>query len=63
MITHTPYLQRYFHGEYEQVWSELRAFVEYLRTCFRWAGFPGLAQAPKPPLDEIAILTRSLLPL
>lgn len=38
-------------------------FVEYLRTCFRWAGFPGLAQAPKPPLDDIATLTRGLLSL
>ena len=44
----------------EGMWFEA-TFVEYLRACFRWAGFPGLAHAPKPPLDDIATLTRDLL--
>lgn len=38
-------------------------FVHYLRICFRWGGFPGLQRAPRPPADDIAALTRELLPL
>jgi hypothetical protein len=38
-------------------------FVEYLRTCFRWGGFPGLRSAAKPPAEELAHLTQGLLPL
>jgi hypothetical protein len=36
-------------------------FVGYLRECFKWGGFPGLRCAPKPPADELALLTRDLL--
>jgi hypothetical protein len=38
-------------------------FVNYLRTCFRWGGFPGLGRAPRPPANDLAWLTRELLPL
>jgi hypothetical protein len=38
-------------------------FVEYLRTCFRWGGFPGLRASAKPPREELAYLTEGLLPL
>jgi hypothetical protein len=38
-------------------------FIEYLRTCFRWGGFPGLRVSAKPPRQELDYLTRGLLPL
>ncbi len=38
-------------------------FVNYLRICLRWAGFPGLERAPNPPLRDIEQLTRDLLPI
>jgi hypothetical protein len=38
-------------------------FVEYLRICFRWGGFPGLRAAAKPPREELAYLTEGLSPL
>ena len=37
-------------------------FVNYLRTCFQWGGFPGLRLLPDPPMEEIDFLTRGLLP-
>jgi hypothetical protein len=39
------------------------AFIEYLRVCFRWGGFPGLRASAKPPQEELAYLTKGLLPL
>jgi hypothetical protein len=38
-------------------------FVEYLRTCFRWGGFPGLRASKNPPREELAFLTQGLLSL
>jgi hypothetical protein len=38
-------------------------FVEYLRVCFRWGGFPGLRASAKPPREELAYLTQGLSPL
>ena len=38
-------------------------FIEYLRTCFRWGGFPGFRNAKNPPRGELAFLTQGLLPL
>jgi hypothetical protein len=38
-------------------------FVEYLRMCFRWGGFPGLRASTNPPREELAFLTEGLLPL
>jgi hypothetical protein len=38
-------------------------FIAYLRTCFRWGGFPGLRASAKPPREELAYLTQGLLPL
>src|SRR5262249_38526673 len=38
-------------------------FVEYLRTCFRWGGFPGLRTSASPPREELAYLTKGLTPL
>jgi hypothetical protein len=37
-------------------------FVGYLRTCFRWAGLPGLEMCRNPP-EELASLTEGLLPI
>jgi hypothetical protein len=38
-------------------------FIQYLRTCFRWGGFPGLRAAANPPREELAYLTEGLAPL
>ena len=38
-------------------------FIAYLRTCFRWGGFPGLRASKNPPREELAFLTEGLLPL
>jgi hypothetical protein len=40
-------------------------FVNYLRNCFRWAGFPNLEQVPGAPaaVSALSVLTRDLLPL
>jgi hypothetical protein len=38
-------------------------FVNYLRICFRWAGLPGLERYSKPPMKELAYLTKGLLPI
>jgi hypothetical protein len=38
-------------------------FVNYLRTCFRWAGFPGLEFAGTVPDDDLAALRQGLLPI
>jgi hypothetical protein len=40
-------------------------FVKYLRTCFRWGGFPGFERVPESerPSDHLALLTEGLLPL
>lgn len=37
-------------------------FVQYLRECFRWAGFPGMAEWPAVPTEDLAFLTDGLLP-
>lgn len=37
-------------------------FVQYLRTCFRWAGFPGMAKWPSVPNEDLAFLTENLIP-
>jgi hypothetical protein len=38
-------------------------FVDYLRACCRWGGFPGFARLTDPPRRHLAYLTRDLLPL
>jgi hypothetical protein len=38
-------------------------FVDYLRTCFHWGGFPGLECKRRRPEKELAFLTQDLLPL
>lgn len=38
-------------------------FVDYLRECFQWGGFPRLKDSKKPPLKEIKFLTKDLLPI
>ncbi len=38
-------------------------FVNYLRTCFQWGGFPGWRNYPDYPKEEIAFLSKDLLPL
>lgn len=37
-------------------------FVNYLRICLRWAGFPGWERMPVRPERDIAALTAGLLP-
>lgn len=36
-------------------------FVEYLRICCQWAGFPGFEAFRNPP-DDVASLTEGLVP-
>lgn len=43
-------------------WYDL-TFVEYLRLCFRWGGFPGLEARARKPTRELAILTEDLRPI
>lgn len=38
-------------------------FVNYLRICFHWAGFPGLEKVPSPPVQDIEALREGFLPL
>lgn len=38
-------------------------FVDYIRQCFRLGGFPGWATIEQRPEDDLAFLTRDLLPL
>lgn len=35
-------------------------FVNYLRTCFRWGGFPGLEHAAQRPDKHLTFLTKGL---
>jgi hypothetical protein len=37
-------------------------FVEYLRLCIRWAGFPGMAQWKDAPEGDLEFVTENLLP-
>jgi len=46
----------------ENEWHET-TFVNYLRTCFRWGGFPGLECKTRRPERELAFLTEDLLPI
>jgi len=46
----------------EGEWHET-TFVDYLRICFRWGGFPGLHSRTRIPTHELAYLTRDLLPV
>ncbi len=38
-------------------------FMNYLRQCFQWGGFPGFKENPDYPKDELEFLTKDLLPL
>lgn len=38
-------------------------FVNYLRICFKWGGFPGLECKRRRPEKELAFLTEGLLPI
>jgi len=38
-------------------------FIDYLRECFEWGGFPGFAGMPGRDNETIAILSRDLLPI
>ncbi|HEU4783159.1 MAG TPA: hypothetical protein VFS83_07465 [Ktedonobacterales bacterium] len=50
-----------FEGR-DSVWDGI-TFVDYLRECFRWGGFPGWARLESRPVEDLAFLTRDLLPL
>lgn len=39
------------------------AFVNYLRICFRWGGFPGWERRKQWPEQDLAFLTADLLPI
>jgi hypothetical protein len=39
------------------------SFVNYLRLCVRWGGFPGLERYAHPPMELLQHLTDGLLPL
>ena len=43
-------------------WNEKVTFVQYLRICFKWGGFPGFRYSMVPPKKELAFLTKDLLP-
>jgi hypothetical protein len=47
----------------EETGEDYGTFIEYLRTCFRWGGFPGLRASAKPPREELDFLTQGLAPL
>ena len=38
-------------------------FVNYLRICFQWGGFPGWEQCSQRPEEDLAFLTDGLLPI
>ena len=38
-------------------------FVNYLRICFRWGGFPGWERVEQRPEQDLAFLTADLLPI
>jgi len=38
-------------------------FVDYLRICFHWGGFPGWARMENRPDDDLRFLTDGLLPV
>ena len=38
-------------------------FVEYLRECFVWGGFPGIKHSTVRPDEQLALLTRDLEPI
>lgn len=44
------------------LWREA-TFVEWTRFTFQWGGFPGFSRYPDYPKEEIAFLTKGLLPL
>ncbi len=57
-----------FHGAWhdhalESTTPPGNTFVHYLRTCFRWGGFPGFALTEKRPARDLAYLTADLLAL
>jgi hypothetical protein len=38
-------------------------FINYLRECFSWGGFPGWARIETRPDDDLAYLTEGLQPI
>ena len=38
-------------------------FVAYLRLALHWGGFPGWDRYKTPPREELAFLTKDLLPI
>jgi hypothetical protein len=53
-----PAIDAVFRGD-----EDYGTFVEYLRECFRWGGFPGLRTSDTPPREELDFLTKGLSPL
>jgi hypothetical protein len=50
-----PAIDALFQGD-----ENYGTFVEYLRECFRWGGFPGLRTSKTPPREELDFLTKGL---
>ncbi len=47
----------------DPVSAALVTFVQYLRTSLlQWAGFPGMADWPTVPKDDLTLLTEGLIP-
>jgi hypothetical protein len=44
------------------VYEPRPTFVEYLRRCLRWAGFPGMAEWPSTPDADLSFVTEDLVP-
>ena len=57
ITTPCPAIDAPFEGEWHDT-----TFVNYLRICLRWAGFPGWERTPVRPERDIAALTAGLLP-
>lgn len=58
ITTPCPAIDAPFEGEWHDT-----TFVNYLRICFRWGGFPGIECVPNPPTADVAYLTKDLLPI
>ena len=59
-----PYQILYPNGSIDCLLIPLEIyFIEYLRESFQWGGFPGHKDDPKNVKEEIAFLTKNLMPI
>jgi hypothetical protein len=61
-----PYVVHCLHpasdGPLHYEWHDT-TFINYLRICFRWGGFPGWERIETRPEDDLAYLTEGLQPI